>query len=592
MSRDQFVWIETFMDALAQAGVRDVVVCPGSRSTPLTLAADATPELVCHRVVDERSAAFFALGQARATGRPSAVICTSGTAAAHFLPAAIEASHSFVPLIFLTADRPWELVGVSAPQTMDQHALFGAHARGFFELGVQDPSISDAVAGRVAVQAVARTMWPTPGPVQLNVRLAKPLEPTAPWPDPNRSRRQKRRTTETFQPVVNASFEAIGALCNQINRSKRGLIVCGPAVHERTPGTLRYSAMSLAKATGFVLLAETTSQARFGKTDLDVVECPSFDVVFRDPSLKKWLTPDMIIELGSPPTSGSYAEFITRNPDVLRFVVAQHGWNDPAQNAAALIFAEPIDVAYRVVTELGPRLPRPDPEWLALFRRADALVWENAEKHAGDAGLTEALVARTVIAQCPENAVLVVGNSLPVRDVDIWAPARHEPLEVLHQRGVSGIDGLIAGAAGTASVVSPRPVVLLLGDTSALHDLTSLALARRATSPLVIVVVQNQGGRIFERLPIVRAIDREHFDKYFTMHEAVDLEHATAAFGVQFVRTDSTDAFEQIYKRALVTRGATLIEAVVPPDDGTARVNRFRAEVGVRLRALVEEASS
>lgn len=592
MSGDQFVWIETFLDALARAGVRDVVVCPGSRSTPLTLAADTTPELVCHRVVDERAAAFFALGQARASGRPSAVICTSGTAAAHFLPAAIEASQSFIPLIFLTADRPWELVGVAAPQTMDQHALFGVHSRGFFELGVQDAGMSDAVAGRVAVQAVARTMWPTPGPVQLNVRLRKPLEPHAPWPDPNRSERQKRRVTQAFWPHPTVSFEAVGALCNQIEKSKRGLIVCGPGSRERTPGTLRHIAMLLAKATGFVLMAETTSQTRFGETDSDVVECPSFDVVLRDPALKKSLAPDMIIELGCPPTSGSYAEFIAQNPDVPRFVVAEHGWNDPAQNATALIFAEPSDVGYRVLTELGTRRPEPDPSWLYLFRRADLVVWETAEKHAGNAGLTEALVARTVIAKSPENAVLVVGNSLPVRDVDIWAPARRDKLSVLHQRGVSGIDGLIAGAAGTSSVVAPQPVVLLLGDTSALHDLTSLALARRATGPLVIVVVQNQGGRIFERLPIVRAIDREHFDKYFTMHETVDLEHAAATFGVEFVRTDSTVTFEDAYARALLTNGATLIEAVVPPDDGTARVNRFRAEVAERLRALVEEASS
>lgn len=596
MIRDQFVWIETFMRALAQAGVRDVVVCPGSRSTPLTLAADATPDLVCHCVIDERAAAFFALGQARTSGRPSAVICTSGTAAAHFLPAAIEASQSFVPLIFLTADRPWELVGVAAPQTMDQHALFGVHARGFFELGVQDSAVADVVAARVAAQAVARTTWPTPGPVQLNVRLTKPLEPTAPWPDPNRVLRDVPRKTQVFPPIVNASFESIAALCNQIENSKRGIIVCGPAAHERTPGTLRSCALSLARATGFVLLAESTSQARFGKTDAEVIECPSFDVVLRDPALKKRLVPDMIIELGSPPTSGSYAEFIAKKPDVPRFVIAQYGWNDPAQNAAALILAEPIDVAYRVTTELGQSVPRLDSEWHALFRRADAIVWESAEKHAADPGgnqsLTEAFVARTVVAKCPENACFIVGNSLPVRDVDIWAPARREPLEVLHQRGVSGIDGLIAGAAGTASVVCPRPVVLLLGDTSALHDLTSLALTRRATSPLVIIVVQNQGGRIFERLPIVRAIDRDQFNKYFTMHEAANLEHAAAAFGVGFVRTDSMPAFEQAYAHALATNSATLIEAVVPPDDGTARVNRFRAEVGLRLRALVEEASS
>jgi len=592
MSGDQFVWIETFMDALAQAGVRDVVVCPGSRSTPLTLAADVTENLVCHRVVDERAAAFFALGQARASGRPSAVICTSGTAAAHFFPAAIEAAHSFVPLLFLTADRPWDLIEVAAPQTMDQRALFGVHTRGFFELGGQDPGMSDAVAGRVAAQAVVRSLWPTPGPVQVNVRLRKPLEPSPPWPQPESARRKNRAISRVFTPSSVVPSSAITTLVEQIPRARRGFIVCGPSRLDRQTSTLRDAAMALAKTTGFALLAETTSQARFGKTDADVVELPSFEVLLRVPSARKALAPDLILELGSPPTSGSYADFLTHFPDVPRFVLAEHGWNDPAQNATALVMADPAQVCDRLVAELNAVRPQADPSWQSLLRRADALVWETAAKGAGDVGLTEALVARTVIAKTPENALLVVGNSLPVRDVDIWAPARRDNLSVLHQRGVSGIDGLIAGAAGSASVVSPRPVVLLLGDTSALHDLTSLALARRASGPLVIVVVQNQGGRIFERLPIVRAIDREHFDKYFTMHEAADLEHAAAAFGVGFVRTDSTVEFERAYERAIATSGATLIEAVVPPDDGTLRVNRFRAEVVERLRALLEEASS
>jgi 2-succinyl-5-enolpyruvyl-6-hydroxy-3-cyclohexene-1-carboxylate synthase len=591
MSRDQFVWIETFTDALVQAGIRDLVVCPGSRSTPLTLAAEVTSGLVCHRAVDERAAAFYALGQARVTGRPSAVVCTSGTAAAHFLPAVIEANQSFIPLLLLTADRPWELIGVAAPQTMDQHALFGVFARGFFELGGHDPGLSDAMAGRVAAQAVARCLGPTPGPVQVNVRLRKPLEPAAPWPNPEREPQKHRRITAVFPPARAASPEAISALIEQAKRAKRGLIVCGPAPLDRNGGSLRTAAIALAKATGFVLFAETTSQARFGPTNPEVIECPSFDVVLRDPILRKSLALEMIIELGAPPTSGTYAEFLQQQAHVPRFVVAEHGWNDPAQDATALVMADPAQVCRRMVDALKDHCPTPDPTWRALLQRADAIVWEAAEKHAGNAGLTEALVARTVISTSPREALLVVGNSLPVRDVDMWAPARREHLDVLHQRGVSGIDGLIAGAAGAASIANPRPVVLLLGDTSTLHDLTSLALARRATGPLVIVVVQNQGGRIFERLPIVRAIQREHFDKYFTMHEAVDLADAAAAFDVPFVRTDSTPNFVQAFAQALVTRGPTLIEAVVPPEDGTARVNRFRAEIVERLRALVEEAS-
>jgi 2-succinyl-5-enolpyruvyl-6-hydroxy-3-cyclohexene-1-carboxylate synthase len=302
------------------------------------------------------------------------------------------------------------------------------------------------------------------------------------------------------------------------------------------------------------------------------------------------LAPEVVIQLGAPPTSTNYADYIAQHEWVDRFVVAPHGWNDPAQDAKALVLADPVEVCRAVTQRLSLRAAEPDTRWTSAFQRADSLVWALAEKHAGSSSLTEALVARTVVSQCPEDALLVVGNSLPVRDVDLWAPARRQHLDVLHQRGVSGIDGLVAGAAGAASVAG-RPVVLLLGDTSLLHDLTSLALARHVPGPLVIVVVQNQGGRIFERLPVVNAIDRDRFDKYFTMYEPVDLAHAAAAFRVPFVRTDSHDTFVQSFERALAARGATLIEAVVPPEDGTTRAARFRADVAEKLRFLCEEVS-
>jgi 2-succinyl-5-enolpyruvyl-6-hydroxy-3-cyclohexene-1-carboxylate synthase len=402
--------------------------------------------------------------------------------------------------------------------------------------------------------------------------------------------RAKGRGSLVFPPQIAPSAEAIDMLAEASASARRGLIVCGPMKVDRAGQSLREAAVDLARATGFVLLAETTSQARFGKADPSVVECPSFDAILRDPSVRKTLAPDVVLELGAPPTSTNYAEYIAQHPRVDRFVVAPFGWNDPAQDAKALVLAEPIDVCRAVTQRLSSRVACPDEQWTAAFRRADALTWTLAEKHAGSSSLTEALVARAVVSQCPENALLVVGNSLPVRDVDLWAPARRQRLDVLHQRGVSGIDGLVAGASGAASVAG-RPVVLLLGDTSFLHDVTSLGLARHAPGPLVIVVVQNQGGRIFERLPVVRSLDRERFDKYFTMYEPVDLEHITAAFGVSFVRTDNTDTFVQSFERAVVTRGVTLIEAVVPPEDGTARATRFRVDVAAQLRFLSEEMS-
>ncbi|MDI3282037.1 2-succinyl-5-enolpyruvyl-6-hydroxy-3-cyclohexene-1-carboxylic-acid synthase [Polyangium sp. 15x6] len=583
---DHLAWAETFMAALASAGVRDVVVCPGSRSTPLALAADVTEGLRIHTAVDERAAAFFALGQARVTRLPSVVLCTSGTAGAHFMPAVIEASQSHVPLLLVTADRPWEAVDVAAPQTIDQTKLFGAHVRFFVELGLPDPGAPREAPARVAIHAATRALGPDPGPVHVNARFRKPLEPSQPWPEPARATRLtdvlRRGTTRVFTPRITAPPEALEALAARISHTERGLIVCGPAPVDRPDAPLREAAVALARATGFPLLAETTSQVRFGSAAPDVVACAAFDTLLRDAAFAARHAPDLLLELGAPPTSQGYADYIGKHPTAARYVIAPHGWNDPSQDATALVLADPAETAHALAARLGPPRRSSPSAWAESFRRADALVWSLAEAHAPAAHLTEAAVARIVVTASPAGALFSVGNSLPVRDVDLWAPPRPSPLGVLHQRGASGIDGLVASAAGAASVAG-RPVVLLLGDTSVLHDLTSLSLARRAPVPLVVVVVQNQGGRIFERLPIARAVDVERFDKYFTMHEPVDLAPAAAAFGVRFARVATEHALGRAFVEALRTAGATLIEAVVPPDDGRARVTRFRTELSAAL---------
>jgi len=587
MSNEQLAWAEIFMAALEAASVRDVVVCPGSRSTPLALAADVTPGLRCHVAVDERAAAFFALGQARATGRPSVVVCTSGTAGAHFAPAVVEASQSHLPLLVVTADRPWEAVHVASHQTIDQTRLFGAHVRLSLELGLADPTVPRETAARVALQAAAIASGPVPGPVHVNARFRKPLEPTPPFPDETRraplTAILRRGITRVFPPRVAPSPDAIAALTERAGRAERGLLVCGPLPPDRAEPSFADAVRRLARATGFPLLAETTSQARFGKAEPDIVTCGAFDALLRDPAFAAAHPPDLVLEFGAPPTSQGYADYLARHPTAARFVITPHGWSDPAQDATALILADPTETACALSASLAAHERPPPTPWAGSFRRADALAWSLAASLAPSQGaLSEAGIARAVVAACPEDALFLVGNSLPVRDVDLWAPPRPSRLRVLHQRGVSGIDGLVASAAGAASV-APGPVVLLVGDTSFLHDLTSLALARRAPVPLVLVVVQNGGGRIFERLPIARAVDGDRFDKYFTMHEPVDLAHAAASFGVRFARASTGDAFERALAEALATVGPTLVEAVVPPEDGRSRTARLRAELAALL---------
>ena len=573
-------WARLFLRAAASAGVTDVVLSPGSRSTPLALAAAGEPRLRLHVIVDERAAAFFALGQARVTGRPSMLVCTSGTAGAHYFPALVEASQSFVPLLVVTADRPWELSDAAAPQTIDQVKLFGDFVRHYAELGLPDaaPSALRAVP-RLAAQAVARALGPMPGPVHINARFRKPLEPVAvsgreAW-EPLWESLMERGAPAVHASAQTPDPEAVAELAERIARAERGLLVCGPSPLSQAEG--RDAILALARRTGFPLLAEATSQLRFGGDHAGVTVCSGFDAVARIPALRGGQAPDLILELGAPPTSSGYAELLAASAGAARFVIAPHGWNDPQGDATALVHAEPAALARALAVALPDRAAASS--WSTSWARADARAQAATERALAEAGFTEGAVARAVLAACPEGSILVVGNSTPVRDLDAFCPASGRDVRILHQRGASGIDGLVAGAVGAATV-SPRPVSLLLGDVSLLHDLTSLGLASRLEAPFVVVVVQNGGGRIFEQLPIARAVDAELFERTFATPQTVRFEPAAAAFGIAYARAETGASLAEALSAAWSRRGPTLIEAVVPPHGGARTMALLRAELG------------
>jgi 2-succinyl-5-enolpyruvyl-6-hydroxy-3-cyclohexene-1-carboxylate synthase len=561
-------WARLFVRALATAGVTDAVLSPGSRSAPLAIALAEELGLSLHVVVDERSAAFFALGQARVTGRPSLLVCTSGTAGAHYLPAVIEASQSFLPMLVVTADRPWELYDVAAPQTIDQAHLFGGFARHRAELGLPDsaPSALRAVP-RIAAQAVARAFGPTPGPVHVNARFRKPLEPVEvkgpePWEPLVESLRE--RAAPTFHASSAApDARAAGDVAARIARASFGLIACGPAPLAQGDG--RDAILELARRTGFPLLAESTSQVRFGGDRAGVVECGPFDAVLAGRAFRD--APDLVLQFGAPPTSSTYAD-LCANGRAERVVVAPHGWNDPESSAALLVAADPVLFARALARELPS--PGRQSVWSQAFARAATVAEKLADRAIADAPLSEGAIARAVVDSSPEGALLVVGNSTPVRDLDVFCPPSEKVLGVVHQRGVSGIDGIVSGAAGAASRAG-RPVAVLLGDLALLHDLGGLGLAAKADGPLAIVVVQNGGGRIFEQLPVAGRIEAGLFERCFATRQDVRFEHAAAAFGVPYAHATTASALDAALGAAWKRHGATLIEAVAQPG-GRARM--------------------
>jgi 2-succinyl-5-enolpyruvyl-6-hydroxy-3-cyclohexene-1-carboxylate synthase len=572
-------WARLLFGALAAAGVTDVVLSPGSRSTPLAIAAATDPALRLHVIVDERSAAFFALGQARVTGRPSVLVCTSGTAGAHYLPAVIEACQAFVPMIVITADRPSELYDAAAPQTIDQVGMFGGFVRHHAELGLPDaaPSALRAVP-RIAAQAVARSLGPTPGPVHVNARFRKPLEPVdtatpEPW-EPLVATLAARGPTVVRPPLPSPDAAAVVEIAERAARAERGIIVCGPAPLAQAAG--RDAILALARRTGFPLLAEATSQIRFGGDRAGVTSIAAFDALLRVPALRARFTPDFVVELGAPPTSRGYAELVAGLRGAPRYVIAPHGWNDPQGDASALVLADPALVA-RLVAERLPERAAPSP-WAASFARDDARAAALIGSALAGLGLTGGAVVRALVRSCPDDAILAVGNSTPVRDLDAFCPPSPRALGVLSQRGASGIDGLVSGAAGARSV-SRGPVALLLGDLSLLHDVGGLAQMARAPAPFVVVVVENGGGRIFEDLPVAARVDRALFERCFVTPVPVHLEHAAAAFGVAHARAGTAASLDEALRAAWACGRATLIEAVVDPREDARQRKHIEEEL-------------
>jgi 2-succinyl-5-enolpyruvyl-6-hydroxy-3-cyclohexene-1-carboxylate synthase len=588
-------WAELLLHAAACAGVRDVVLSPGSRSTPLALAAGKSREVTCHPIVDERSAAFFALGQARVSGRASMLVCTSGTAGAHYFPALIEAGAAYLPLIVVTADRPWELQDAAAPQTIDQRKLFGGHVRHFAELGVPDPSsLSMCAAARIMAQAVTRASFPEPGPVHLNIPFRKPLEPVVvegpePWQEAWEALMQ-RGPTQVFVPRTAPDERAVAEVAERCEQAKRGLIVCGPAPLAAASG--RQAIGDLSRATGFPVLAEGTSQMRFGDLGGHTPRCDSFDALLRAPEFRARHAPDLILELGAPPTSAGYAAYLAEHPSCPRYVIAPHGWNDPPSFATALVLADPGELARLVSERLSPRSPSAEHAWRKVFYLGDLLVTTLAEKAIAGEPLCEGSIAQMTVASCPEGSLLAIGNSTPVRDLDTYGPflGSHLDLRVLHQRGASGIDGLLSGAAGARSL-APGPMLVLLGDLSFLHDLTGLGLLRAGAgkAPCVVVVVDNGGGRIFDQLPLGAASSGDDlFERLFAMPQPLDRRQAAAAFGLPHARATTRAELGAALLEAWARPGPTLVEAVTAPGDGARRAALLWSSVRKGVAELTE----
>ncbi|MGC4114588.1 MAG: 2-succinyl-5-enolpyruvyl-6-hydroxy-3-cyclohexene-1-carboxylic-acid synthase [Myxococcales bacterium] len=551
-------WSAHLAGTLWACGVRDAVIAPGSRSTPLALALSDHGGLRCTVILDERSAGFFALGLAKASRAPVAVLCTSGTAGAHLLAPVMEASASGVPLVVLTADRPWELQGFGAPQTADQSALFSGFLRARELLSAPE---AEAASLDHLVAATARALWlacrAPKGPVHLNVPFREPLAP----PDGS--------ATPHAQPRVPAFAQApaqpdLTALAQALRGSERPLVVCGP----RDPDGSASHLHALAEHLGAPVLAEAASNARFGFPRA----IATYDALLRHEALAAAVRPDVVLRFGGGLTSKVLAQWLDAPAGRPRtFVFPEDGpLVDPAHGAEAFV-PGPLRQVCAGLEGVRTRARGWRERWARAQERVEAVLAE-----AAAAGGPEVLAARELARALPEGASLVVSSSMPIRDLDAYG-ARPDgtALQVFANRGVNGIDGVVSTGLGVAAATRGR-TALLTGDLAFLHDLPALVTAKRLGASLTIVVVNNDGGGIFGFLPV--SSRTPHFERLFGTPHGVDLSHAAALGGATLHRPADAAAYREALAVAL-EGGLHLIELA---SDREANVERHR-DLSARL---------
>ena len=518
-----------FVEELARGGVRQAVLSPGSRSTPLAVALWRQPEIEVTVIVDERCAAFFALGAAQASGNPVAMLCTSGTAAANFHPAICEADESAIPLVALTADRPPELRGIGAGQTIDQLKLYGDSVRWFCEVGTHDADDAGLLHYRsVACRALAAARGTVrPGPVHLNLPWREPLSPepvegavTARNPLALEGREGRPLTAATRIDLEPTQF-LLEEVAGHIGDAIAGVIVAGRQLDPE----LREPLAHLARATGFPILAEPTSQLRCGPHDRSRV-VTTYDLLLRDERFARATTPDLVLRFGEMPTSKPLRAWLARSGADQLVVDPYGGWNEPTGMAAALLRADPTELAAGWAARLEKE-ERPPPErWLEAERAASETI--EAELAKLDS-LSEPGLHRALGAAHRDGDLVYTASSMPIRDQEAFLPSIETDALFLSNRGTNGIDGLISSGIGAAHA-SGRPTTIVTGDLGLLHDLGGLAALREVSAPIRIVVIDNDGGGIFGFLPQADALDNEEFEALLGTPRGIDTERAAALF--------------------------------------------------------------
>jgi len=571
------LWGRVLVDELAKAGVDTAVLAPGSRSTPLTVAFSDHDGVETVSQLDERSAAFFALGRARRTGRPVPLVSTSGTALANFHPAVVEANQARAPMLLLTADRPRVLQDSGANQTIDQEKLYGDAVRNYRTLPEPAADTRKLRSLRTALsRAVGTATGTNPGPVHLNCPFAKPLEPTHVEGDVTDAFLTEHREVVEgrdgpWVDVTAGRMTLAGDRRNRLARAvedaERGLLVAGP-----DSGLDTDALYGLALATGFPVLADPLSGVRFGDHVAadGVLVCGGYD---------SWLgaldptdpadAPDLVVRFGASPTSKPLRNYLRDSKARQVVVDPAGGWREATFTATDLVTVDPT----RLAAELAGRVDHEAGTWHDRVAALERGYWDLVD--ADDEWFEGAVLGETV-ANLPDPATLFVSNSMPVRDADRFARPRTASVTALGNRGASGIDGIVSTALG-AGHATDDPLVLVTGDLAFYHDLNGLLACGRAGVDATVVLVNNDGGGIFHVLPIERF--DPPFTGYFRTPHGLDFSPVADLYGLEFVSTDTREGFLDAYHASLDAPGTQVVEVRTDSESS----HRYREALNERV---------
>ena len=580
------LWARAVVEELVRAGVSTACVSPGSRSTPLTIALAEHEDIRVFSHLDERAAAYFALGRARRTGEVTPLVCTSGTAAANYHPAVLEADQSRVPLLALTADRPPELRDSGANQTADQEKLYGDAVRWYKDLPEPEAEPRKLRSLRTTVaRALAEAEGTNPGPVHLNVPFRKPLEPVeVPGDVPEDldalaaegrggagSGRKAPAFVERRDGAPELDDAALRALADDL-AVERGLIVAGPAdPHALDPE----SVVALSHATGFPILADPLSGLRFGGHTRVAPVIGGYDGYLDESLTADWPDPEAVLRLGASPTSKPLRKYLARTDAHQVVVDPAGGWREAEFTAAELVVADPS----RLTSTLARVASGPDSaDWRQRWADAEQTHWDAVD--AEDELFEGGIVADTA-ELAPQPSTLFVSNSMPVRDLDRFARPSPDALTALGNRGVSGIDGITSTALGAGSATTDD-LTLVIGDLAYYHDMNGLLAVARCDVDATIVLINNDGGGIFHMLPI-ESFDPPFTGQFKTPH-GIDFEPTGDLYGLEYERVESREAFRDAYADAVASEGSHVVEVVTDAADSHDTRDALRERVVEKIR--------